>query len=75
VFQVNLSRGWQAEFAAPVPAASLLAQLMQHNPAPFSALLQLDDWAIVSSSTRPSWLKPLRGSPRGSRRQRRERRR
>jgi anthranilate synthase component 1 len=50
VFQVNLSRGWQAEFAAPVPAASLLAQLMQHNPAPFSALLQLDDWAIVSSS-------------------------
>jgi anthranilate synthase component 1 len=50
VFQVNLSRGWQAEFDAPVPAASLLAQLMQRNPAPFSALLQLDDWAIVSSS-------------------------
>ena len=50
VFQVNLSRGWQAEFAAPVPAASLLAQLMQRNPAPFSALLQLDEWAIVSSS-------------------------
>lgn len=50
VFQVNLSRGWQAEFSAPVPAASLLAQLMQRNPAPFSALLQLDEWAIVSSS-------------------------
>ena len=50
VFQVNLSRGWQAEFAAPVPPASLLAQLMQRNPAPFSALLQLDEWAIVSSS-------------------------
>jgi anthranilate synthase component 1 len=50
VFQVNLSRGWQAEFDAPVPAASLLAQLMQRNPAPFSALLQLDEWAIVSSS-------------------------
>jgi anthranilate synthase component 1 len=50
VFQVNLSRGWQAEFAAPVCAAALLARLMQRNPAPFSALLQVDDWAIVSSS-------------------------
>jgi len=50
VFQVNLSRGWRAEFAAPVAPASLLAQLMQKNPAPFSALLQMDDWSIVSSS-------------------------
>ncbi len=50
VFQVNLSRGWRAEFAAPVPAAALFARLMQMNPAPFSALLQMDDWAIVSSS-------------------------
>jgi anthranilate synthase component I len=50
VFQVNLSRGWQAEFAAPVPPASLFARLMRKNPAPFSALLQLDEWAIVSSS-------------------------
>jgi anthranilate synthase component 1 len=50
VFQVNLSRGWRAEFAAPVAAASLFARLMQKNPAPFSALLQMDEWAIVSSS-------------------------
>jgi anthranilate synthase component 1 len=50
VFQVNLSRGWQAEFVAPVPAASLFSRLMQKNPAPFSALLQMDEWAIVSSS-------------------------
>ena len=50
VFQVNLSRGWQAEFAAPVAPASLFARLMQRNPAPFSALLQMEDWAIVSSS-------------------------
>ena len=50
IFQVNLSRGWRAEFSATVPAASLLAQLMQRNPAPFSALLQLGEWAIVSSS-------------------------
>jgi len=50
VFQVNLSRGWQAEFAEAAAPAALLAQLMQMNPAPFSALLQRDDWAIVSSS-------------------------
>jgi anthranilate synthase component I len=50
VFQVNLSRGWQGEFAANAVPASLLARLMQKNPAPFSALLQMEDWAIVSSS-------------------------
>jgi anthranilate synthase component 1 len=50
VFQVNLSRGWQAGFAAVVAPAALLARLTQANPAPFSALLQMDDWAIVSSS-------------------------
>ena len=50
VFQVNLSRGWQAGFVAPVPAASLFSRLMEKNPAPFSALLQVDGWAIVSSS-------------------------
>ncbi len=50
VFQVNLSRGWQAEFSSRVSASSLFAQLMQRNPAPFSALLQMEEWAIVSSS-------------------------
>jgi len=50
VFQVNLSRGWQGEFAATAVPASLFARLMQKNPAPFSALLQMDTWAIVSSS-------------------------
>jgi anthranilate synthase component 1 len=50
VFQVNLSRGWQADFVAPVSPAALLKQLMLRNPAPYSALLQMDDWAIVSSS-------------------------
>jgi anthranilate synthase component 1 len=29
VFQVNLSRGWHAEFAAAVPPAALFARLMQ----------------------------------------------
>ena len=50
VFQVNLSRRWQAEFAADISAASLFVRLMQKNPAPFSALVQMDEWAIVSSS-------------------------
>ena len=50
VFQVNLSRGWRAEFSRPVPPASLFNRLMRRNPAPFSALVQTDDWAIVSSS-------------------------
>ncbi|MDA8128600.1 MAG: aminodeoxychorismate synthase component I [Betaproteobacteria bacterium] len=50
VFQVNLSRGWRAEFGATVAPASLMAQLMQKNPAPFSALVQTDEWSIVSSS-------------------------
>ncbi|MBT9568700.1 MAG: aminodeoxychorismate synthase component I [Thiobacillus sp.] len=50
VFQVNLSRGWQAAFGEPVLPVALFAQLMQKNPAPFSALLQMEDWAIVSSS-------------------------
>lgn len=58
VFQVNLSRGWQAEFAAAPAPAALFARLMQKNPAPFSALLQMDDWAIVSSS--PERLAQLR---------------
>jgi len=50
VFQVNLSRGWQARFEADVPPAALFGRLMHCNPAPFSALLQADGWAIVSSS-------------------------
>jgi anthranilate synthase component 1 len=50
VFQVNLSRGWRAEFMNPLVPASLLARLMQKNPAPFSALVQTEDWSIVSSS-------------------------
>ena len=50
VFQVNLSRGWQASFADTVVPSALFKQLMQKNPAPFSALVQMDAWSIVSSS-------------------------
>jgi anthranilate synthase component 1 len=50
VFQANLSRGWRAEFTDALAPAALLSRLMLKNPAPFSALLQMEDWAIVSSS-------------------------
>jgi anthranilate synthase component 1 len=50
VFQVNLSRAWQAAFDREVSAAMLFRQLMQYNPAPFSALLDMGEWKIVSSS-------------------------
>jgi anthranilate synthase component 1 len=50
VFQVNLSRGWRAAFTHSLVPASLLSRLMLKNPAPFSALVQTEDWAIVSSS-------------------------
>lgn len=59
VFQVNLSRGWCARLAAPTPAAQLHAALRRANPAPFAGLLQIDDWAIASSS--PERLLELRG--------------
>ena len=50
VFQVNLSRAWRVQFAERVDPAALFAALMHTNPAPFSALLQFDDYAVVSSS-------------------------
>lgn len=50
VFQVNLSRAWRMQFAERLNPAALFAALMRSNPAPFSALLQFDQHAIVSSS-------------------------
>jgi 4-amino-4-deoxychorismate synthase (2-amino-4-deoxychorismate-forming) component I len=50
VFQVNLSRAWQVEYADPIFAPALFATLMRCNPAPFSALLDMGDWKIVSAS-------------------------
>ncbi|MBP6596198.1 MAG: aminodeoxychorismate synthase component I, partial [Arenimonas sp.] len=59
VFQVNLSRGWRAEFEqAPDPAA-VYEQLRQANPAPFAGLLRLADAALLSSS--PERLVSVRG--------------
>ena len=50
VFQVNLSRGWRAEFSDTVNPSALFSSLMKVNPAPFSALLQFNSRAVVSSS-------------------------
>lgn len=50
VFQVNLSRGWRVDFSQPVSPIALYQRLRQRNPAPFSAIVEMGDWAIVSSS-------------------------
>lgn len=54
VFQVNYSRAWRAQYARAVNPGALYAQLLARNPAPFSALLNLDGkiggQAVVSSS-------------------------
>ena len=60
VFQVNLSRGWEARFDAPLAPASLHARLRQANPAPFAGLFDLGDaGAVVSAS--PERLVSVRG--------------
>ena len=50
VFQVNLSRIWQARLAATPVSAALYAALRHANPAPFAGLLQWRGWALASSS-------------------------
>ena len=50
VFQVNISRGWRATLHDSVRPVDLFAALRRANPAPFSALADLGDAYIVSSS-------------------------
>jgi anthranilate synthase component 1 len=59
IFQVNISRGWQGEFAAPVAAASVYRRLRAANPAPFAGLVQWQRQALLSSS--PERLVELQG--------------
>jgi anthranilate synthase component 1 len=59
VFQVNLSRGWDASFAGDVDPAALFARLRQANPAPFAGLFAGAGWAVVSGS--PERLVSVRG--------------
>ncbi|WP_018952434.1 aminodeoxychorismate synthase component I [Thioalkalivibrio sulfidiphilus] len=59
VFQVNLSRAWQARLRESVAAAELYDRLRTRNPAPFAALASLPGGHIVSSS--PERLVRVRG--------------
>jgi anthranilate synthase component 1 len=59
VFQVNLSRAWQARLAPGVSAADLYEQLQRSNPAPFAGIAQWQGSAVLSSS--PERLVEVRG--------------
>src|SRR5690606_27248122 len=59
LFQANLSRGWSAEFDAPLDPAALHARLREHNPAPFAGLFAGSGWAVASAS--PERLVAVRG--------------
>jgi len=50
VFQVNLSRQWQYGLDDEMDSAIIYNALRKANPAPFSALIQYQDFAIISSS-------------------------
>jgi len=50
VFQVNLSREWQADLAPGARPGDLYARLRRANPGPFAGLAVLDDVAVISSS-------------------------
>jgi len=50
VFQVNLSRQWCYELDEKMNSAVIYNALKQANPAPFSALVQFQDFSIISSS-------------------------
>jgi len=50
VFQVNLSRFWNAEISSDITHTQLYRRLKQTNPAPFFALAVFQQHAIISSS-------------------------
>lgn len=50
VFQVNLSRGWQAKSATSIDPIALYQRLMRSNPAPFAGLARLPGGTLISSS-------------------------
>lgn len=59
VFQVNLSRAWQACFANPADPVALYRRLRRISPAPFSALLRWRGASVLSAS--PERLLRVRG--------------
>jgi len=50
VIQVNLSREWQYKLTNEIDSAIIYRALKNSNPAPFSALIQYENFSIVSSS-------------------------
>lgn len=50
VFQVNLSREWQATFTTSETRWDVYARLRQSNPAPFAGVAQFNDTVVFSSS-------------------------
>jgi len=50
VFQVNLSRQWLCKLTKEIDSAIIYHALKSANPAPFSALIQYENFGIVSSS-------------------------
>jgi anthranilate synthase component 1 len=50
VFQVNLSRQWQYKLTKEIDSTIIYHALKKTNPAPFSALIQYENFSIVSSS-------------------------
>ena len=50
VFQVNLSRKWSYALSSKEDSAIIYKQLKKANPAPFSALVQYENFSIISSS-------------------------
>lgn len=59
VFQVNLSRQWQAELDSPEYAMALYQNLRRSNPAPFAGFAALGNGFVLSSS--PERLVRVRG--------------
>ncbi len=50
VFQVNLSRKWSFDLNSNLDSAVIYNKLKKANPAPFSALIQYENFSIISSS-------------------------
>jgi anthranilate synthase component 1 len=50
VFQVNLSRRWEAELRSQIDPLEIYAALRKANPAPFSGVMRWNDMAVLSSS-------------------------
>jgi len=50
VFQVNLSRKWSYALSSKEDSTIIYKQLKKANPAPFSALVQYENFSIISSS-------------------------